>query len=431
MSKGHTDAEMLIATQVAYLNIEPGGHPENVGDWMSRQKAFYERIAQTGPLDPSSQAQLDTINHLYDMLGRDEFSGIDLYSWNVVDSRNHNTCGGLSETGMYASLISTGDGEAIIGFRGSESYDTAQAVHDWGEADLGLHNRYETFQQKDAENYMEYLYGKYSDEYELFDVTGHSLGGNLAEHATINAPGGMRDRINRCISFDGPGFSEEYIAGHALQIAGMSGKVDHYAWSAVGGLLFPLPGSHYMIVDAKTPSGHGTAGDQFFRHDTANVRIVDGHVVPGERDPMAIALSGISKQIELIDLPFIPLSVKGVMVIGIVAGGFIASTLDWLYHEVTDASAEFSTDTTALYQTADMLESTASLLRQTAEEVRTVTDSIEFFSPSAMVCRIKLKNTVRAIEGDSTAANNLSSALRDCASEYISSDEYAASHLAV
>lgn len=432
MSRGHTDAELLIATQVAYLNIEADKrHPVDVGEWMASQKATLEKLARSGELSPAGEAELKTINHLYDMMRRPEYSNIDLNSWNVVDSRNHNTCGGLEETGMYASLIDTGNKEAIIGFRGSESYDGRQKIHDWVESDGGLLNRYETFQQQDAEAYMDYLYRNYGDDYDNFDVTGHSLGGNLAEHATINSPDGMKDKIDRCVNFDGPGFSNEYIATHFPDIITTSGKVDHYSWSVVGGLLIPLPGSHFLVIDAKTPSGHGEFEDQFYRHDTSNVRIVDGHVVKGERDPMANAFSSSSKILELCTMPGTPLSMVIVTAIGLLAGGFIAEGFRSLYHDITDARAEFSVDASSLYEASDMLGSTAATVRGIAEDVRAITESIEYISGSALLCRLKLRNTARSIEGDSLTAYALAGALGDCAEEYISSDRYAAGHLAV
>ena len=44
-------------------------------------------------------------------------------------------------------MIERVDGRAVIGFRGSESYDIQQLILDWGLADLGLLNSHETIQK--------------------------------------------------------------------------------------------------------------------------------------------------------------------------------------------------------------------------------------------------------------------------------------------
>ncbi|MCH4168333.1 MAG: DUF2974 domain-containing protein [Streptococcaceae bacterium] len=51
-------------------------------------------------------------------------------------------------------------------------------------------------------------------------VSGHSKGGNKAQYATI-----ITDRIERCISFDGQGFSKQFLEKYALEIKAKKNRI--------------------------------------------------------------------------------------------------------------------------------------------------------------------------------------------------------------
>jgi hypothetical protein len=74
--------------------------------------------------------------------------------------------------------------------------------------------------------------------------SGHSLGGNLAEHAAIASAlyGFFRGKVTQCANYDGPGHSDEYIERYGPQIEEMAGIMTDYQWSMVGNMLLPLPG---------------------------------------------------------------------------------------------------------------------------------------------------------------------------------------------
>lgn len=99
---------------------------------------------------------------------------------------------GLSYLGNSSYLIETDPNHAIICFRGSESTDENQIIKDWINADFGLLMDRDTLQQNNAADYMKEINGRFA--YGCYAVTGHSLGGNLAEHAVIAAPDDMRNR---------------------------------------------------------------------------------------------------------------------------------------------------------------------------------------------------------------------------------------------
>ena len=304
----YSDAEMMMATQIAYLDFDGnkdipvgevveniikkyGKHDEN-GNLVYGDDGFIE-MKDNIPADSKLKKQLEVASNIK-KLG-DETGGLGGWkNWKVVD-----VCNDQDDTGYYGMLIDTGDGNAIIGCRGSESYDKQQIVNDWVVADFGLLNSTLTTQQARSQKYMEELWYQYGDKYDSFSVTGHSLGGNLAEHMTITAPVAMREKIDHTISFDGPGFSQEYLDAHRDKIAKATDQMTHYQWSFVGALLLPLPGVQDTVITAHDEKSKSGIAAMFYRHDTHNVDFDEnGYVMPGDKSTLASILGPISKYIE-------------------------------------------------------------------------------------------------------------------------------------
>lgn len=282
-----SDIRMMIATQVAYLDGEEG---MTVRDLVERTISNYSGRSN---LSEQQKSQLDTAIYIQEKI--EESGAYDCNRWIVreVDDRN-------TETGFYGCLIDTRDGEAILGFRGSESYDNTQKINDWVQADFGLLNNPETTQQRQAAEFTEYISKTYGDRYNCYNFTGHSLGGNLAEHATITAPDDMK--IGRCVSLDGPGYSLEYIAAHKWQIEKNAKYVDHYQYSVVGTLLYPLDNGHYYTIKAHNDEYTDFPGSYFVRHHTRNIEFDENGMaqrVPHyEQDAVSMVLGPLSKDAE-------------------------------------------------------------------------------------------------------------------------------------
>ena len=186
-------------------------------------------------------ATMDLINYIADPLGyhsesedtndNKEVDWEKIKDWKVIDYRS-------DDNGFYAVTIQAED-KMVVAFRGSESYDLKSGVLDWGVADLGLFNSILTTQQFSASEYMKFLSLKFNkNDFEWYTV-GHSLGGNLAEHALLQA-----ENMNVVLgySFDGPGVSNEYLLLNSNKITEKSDRLVHYQYSWVGGLLNPIGG---------------------------------------------------------------------------------------------------------------------------------------------------------------------------------------------
>lgn len=298
MGYKQSDASMMMATQIAYLNFD-GKKDHSAGEVVDKILSMYTSIDSAGNRVVDSNAnsfeqkQAEVAINIEKL--SNETNGVEGWqNWHVVD-----VCNDQQKTGYYGMLIDTGNGDAIIGCRGSESYDEQQVLNDWVVADVGLLDNKLTEQQSVAQKYMEQLYYKYGDKYDSFSLSGHSLGGNLAEHMAVTAPAEMRDKIDHAINFDGPGFSQEYIDSHKDAIAKSGDLIDHYQWSWVSSLLISLPGVKDHIIKAHDEEGKGYLMGMLYRHDTHNVEYnEDGNVMVGDESDISKILGPISRYLE-------------------------------------------------------------------------------------------------------------------------------------
>lgn len=277
-----SDIRMMIATQVAYLD---GDENMSVGELIHRIISNYAGCVD---LSEKQKAQLETAGYIKSQIEEHDLQ--DCYRW-IIQA----VCDENAKTGFYGCLIDTRDGEAILGFRGSEMIGN-QGSKDWIETNLALLNGISTRQHRSTEEFTRYIYDRYGDAYHHYNFTGHSLGGNLAEHAAITAPDGMP--IHRCMNLDGPGYSDEYIFFHGPDILRNGQYIDHYQYSLVGSLLFPLPGTRYRTIRAHNDKESELLSSLIWRHHTRNIEFDEnGNVQQGESDFLSDVLAGISSRL--------------------------------------------------------------------------------------------------------------------------------------
>lgn len=98
----------------------------------------------------------------------------------------------------------------------------------------------DTEKQKEALEYIENL------PYNSITVTGHSKGGNKAQYVTV-----LSDKVDRCISMDGQGFSQEFLDRYYAEIEKKGGSITNYYLDGdfVSILLFPIPGSAQVCIE--------------------------------------------------------------------------------------------------------------------------------------------------------------------------------------
>ncbi|OCA87673.1 hypothetical protein A8F94_07405 [Bacillus sp. FJAT-27225] len=268
--------ELKYATDIAYLDLEmlKSNQWEQVSGPETSDNSSGNKIRdllELPPDRPYKQEHFDRIGADAAIRNNDSIVSLDaekinslpndVLNWNVIKTHDRNREG---ESGLYATVIETPKG-IIVSFRGSEPFSEFQNVEqDWIGADAALISGELTAQQKDVELFLQELKNEgFFDKYDNITFAGHSLGGNLAEHATFMAAKlEVIDKIDRTISYDGPGFANEYLERNNQFIQEATSKVqmEHVEQSLVGGILQSVPGIEYFYSElcGTGPVQHGT-----------------------------------------------------------------------------------------------------------------------------------------------------------------------------
>lgn len=132
----------------------------------------------------------------------------------------------------YCFAFPDNPNDALVAFRGTTKKE-------WGDDIEGL-TAIDTPRQTDAKRYIDEL------PYKNITVTGHSKGGNKAMYVTV-----LCDKVTRCISMDGQGFSLEFLEHYATEISKRAGMIKNYSVKTdyVHVLLFQLPGSQQIYCE--------------------------------------------------------------------------------------------------------------------------------------------------------------------------------------
>ena len=132
----------------------------------------------------------------------------------------------------YCFAFPDNSDDALIAFSGTTKKE-------WGD-DIEELTSVDTPRQTDAKRYIDSL------PYENITVTGHSKGGNKAMYVTV-----LCDRVTRCVSMDGQGFSLEFLEHYAPEISKRAEIIKNYSVKTdfVHVLLFQLPGSQQIYCE--------------------------------------------------------------------------------------------------------------------------------------------------------------------------------------
>ena len=118
--------------------------------------------------------------------------------------------------GFSAVFVSEDTGDAVVAFKGTEG------AEEWKDNFTGG-NVTDTAQQKNALDWYQDVYKECGlDSYEV-TVTGHSKGGNKSKYITL-----LDETVDHCVSFDGQGFSDKFMAEYKDQIAARQGVIENH-----------------------------------------------------------------------------------------------------------------------------------------------------------------------------------------------------------
>ena len=135
-----------------------------------------------------------------------------LLNTKVVETHLDTAYGGGG--GVSAVFIDEDGKEAVVAFRGT-------ATNEWIDDFLGA-NQVDSLQQINALEWYKMVYDKCNLKNYYVTITGHSKGGNKAKYITL-----LNDTVDRCISFDGQGFSDKFMENYKDEILKRQDKIDN------------------------------------------------------------------------------------------------------------------------------------------------------------------------------------------------------------
>lgn len=137
---------------------------------------------------------------------------------NVQVMQTYTDTGETGGGGVSTLFVDPANNEAVVCYRGT-------AANEWKDNFIGgaATDTADGVSTDNQMNALDWYRSLELDGYDTVTVTGHSKGGNKAKYVTI-----MDDSVDRCLSFDGQGFSDEFIDKYADKIAENQGKIENH-----------------------------------------------------------------------------------------------------------------------------------------------------------------------------------------------------------
>lgn len=144
---------------------------------------------------------------------------------------------------------------------GEEWYDNVKAAGDYFLKNDIEDEEFGSVYQEEASEYIK----KMSETYKNITVTGHSKGGNKAQYVAL-----MSDNVDRCVSFDGQGFSKDFVERYAEEIERNKGKITNISAEKdiVNGLLISIAGTKLYVDTSNVPEEYTK---NFFHYHKPNI----------------------------------------------------------------------------------------------------------------------------------------------------------------
>ena len=255
-----TDTQLIFLDNLIYLDL---------GKISGEYNYTLEKIIKTiitdideyfNPLDPpaamTKEEWVNLLTAFKDNPANEEF----LNDYKISNYETYDT----NANGFRASCFVKSDNsekpvDVIAVFRGT--YGGAE----WKD-DLMMANNAWSEEMDKATKYIYDLPEEYGNN---ITVSGHSKGGNKAQYVTITT-----DRIGRCVSYDGQGFSDEFLNLYEPIIAERKDKITSISseYDYVNGMLYPIAGTiKYIDTDMDSDYALNHCPNRVF-DENANLR---------------------------------------------------------------------------------------------------------------------------------------------------------------
>lgn len=138
----------------------------------------------------------------------------------LMNMRIVNTELDSSTNDAHALLVDPSTNEAVVVFRGTGSGEWRDNFLAGSTMKNGGSDPTISPQQQKA---LDYVSSLKLEQYDSVTVTGHSKGGNKAKICAL-----LCREVDNCVSFDGQGFSDEFVSAHQGDIARNQGKIHNH-----------------------------------------------------------------------------------------------------------------------------------------------------------------------------------------------------------
>ena len=219
-----SEKELLLLNNLIYINSCEKNN--TVGDILSQFKG------DNGDFDLSRIPHDDFTSKEENLTILKQIESSDtLKDLRIVDNSND------PSTGMRVSCFVDKNNEATVVFRGTGN------EYEWKDNLTGAYKT-DTDAQEEALNFIDGL----DDKYKNITVSGHSKGSNKAQYVAL-----LSDKVDRCVAFDGQGFSDKFLDQYADQIKDNQYKIKaiNAQKDVVNAILFPVAGEIVYISTAE------------------------------------------------------------------------------------------------------------------------------------------------------------------------------------
>lgn len=214
-----TTEEVLLLENLTYFNdiegssfVSDDNKNMTVGEWLETVDVDSLKDSHMYGSEMTGADWKETISAIQ---ANDELMNI-----RIAETHTDNSADGGG--GRSVLLINDSTGEAIVAFRGT-------AEQEWkdnftGGGATSAEDGVSTAQQENALEWYESIYDEYGLENYDITVTGHSKGGNKAKYITLLS----EDEVDRCLSFDGQGFSDEFFERYGDEILARQDLIENH-----------------------------------------------------------------------------------------------------------------------------------------------------------------------------------------------------------
>lgn len=260
MEQAENPQQATLLEEEKALQMKPMLHLAKIGRNKSQAQTNSSGL-QRKLTNENAAAAVDSLDVVYELIAHKlaykAIGGVPAEMGDWLDSQGYerNWSGTVNGPGLFCGLVMPKNGSdkrPVLAFKGTDFSKTGDAMADVDPVAVGFTAF--KFKQGEIQALMEQAGGK-------VDVTGHSLGGALAQNAASAFP----SKIRRVVTFQAPGISQEQVRQFNNLADNERPEVAHHI--ATGDIVDLAGGKHIGGSGAYTGKGNA----QFYLHHLASL----------------------------------------------------------------------------------------------------------------------------------------------------------------